>query len=334
MRSLAPKLCVAAIVAISLGACESLDPGLITTGANPNIADQEKFSKVDLIALLDPLQIARRKIVKAGVIDDPNDPTAPKTNPGADLIENAFVGFRHPAYDTGQYESILLRRNRVQDRLVSASEIRCADFKKDVHRFKGDLNFISKAVATALSTAGGLAGGMASQILSGTSAGVLGIGTAADEAYLNALTLSVIVKAIDDKRAEILTDIRAKQKMSFSNYSVEAAVSDALAYHQSCSLLAGLTKADETVSESKKDAENNLRTVTITSIFGEDEATPVIESFLGWNGTNFTDTPHVTAVRTWLDTNDLQGLSLTLFLNGGVYAADREKFLRDFNLKN
>ena len=245
-------LCVAL-----LGGCETLNPSNVTTGADPNIEGQQKFGKVDLLAQLDPMQYGRRMIVAAGPVPNPNDPNVESTNDGADIYENAFLGFRDPRYTT----NMGLRRNGIQDRLINASVISCSDYKKDVLRFKGDLDFFSKSISLGLDAAGALATGGASQILSGTAAAVLGVGTAADAAYLNSLTLSVITKSIDDARAQILTQIRMQQKKSHDNYSIESALADALAYHQSCSIIAGIQKADETVSDSKQESVNKLNSV-------------------------------------------------------------------------
>ncbi len=213
--------------------------------------------KVDLLAQLDPMQYGRRAVNNAGAISDPNDPEKEKTNRGADIYENAFLGFR----DRNYTESRELRRNSVQDRLINASVISCTDYKKDVLRFKSDLDFFSKSIALSLDAAGALTTGGASQILSGVSAAVLGVGTTADAAYLKSLTLSVIFKSIDDTRNEILAKIREAQLNQHDSYSIETAIADALEYHQSCSIIAGIQKADETVSDSKEDSNDKLNKV-------------------------------------------------------------------------
>lgn len=248
-------LCLGSILLVS--GCASLRPSTVTSGADPNIEGQRKFMKVDLIAQLDPMQYGRRAVNAEGAIPDPNDPEAEKTNRGADIYENALLGFRIGDYD----ESRMLRRNGIQDRLISASVISCTDYKKDVLRFKGDLDFFSKSISLGLDAAGALTTGGASQILSGVSAAVLGVGTTADAAYMNSLTLSVIFKSIDDIRNQILIKIRREQLKPHNQYSVEAAIADALEYHQSCSIIAGIQKADETASVSKSNSNSELEEV-------------------------------------------------------------------------
>ena len=54
-------ICVASAM---LSACGLFDPGKVTTGISPNIEDQQKFVKVDLVALLDPEQKMRRQVSK------------------------------------------------------------------------------------------------------------------------------------------------------------------------------------------------------------------------------------------------------------------------------
>ena len=66
-------------------------------------------------------------------------------------------------------------------------------------------------------------------------------------------------KGIRKKRATVLEKINERQAQPIEAYTVERAIKDALDYHESCTIRAGLEEASSVVSESALKAEKDAK---------------------------------------------------------------------------
>ena len=225
------SIALAVMNCMFLNACTSLfDKDAKSTGAIQIIEKKAKFVKVDLAALLDPKNMGQT----------PNPPDEDHK----DLIENAFTGFYDASY--GDETDQILRRNRVQSRLIAASNETCADFREKLRQLQAEPNFFLGAVTTILAGAGAVVPSVAAaQILSGSAGVVSGIRAEFNQTYFAQLAVEVITKGIEKKRDDILVKINKKKANLIKDYTVERAVSDALKYHGACNLISGLEEASD-----------------------------------------------------------------------------------------
>lgn len=144
----------------------------------------------------------------------------------------------------------IYRRNDLQERLISASNQKCGAYVRTIISSKSQastgwtsLSLLfsgAAAVVSHASTASALAAG------STVSTGVLGT---YNEAYFNNLAINVITAGIDKKRESILANIQNKKPKPLSTYSINAAISDAIAYHSACNIVAGMETASKALQE-------------------------------------------------------------------------------------
>lgn len=140
-------------------------------------------------------------------------------------------------------------RNRIQDRLIMASNVLCEDYKVSLKRKQAGFNFGFGTAATLFGAAGALVPyAETAKILSGAAAATTGIRAEYNEDFYANITAHVITKAINLRRGDILDGLRDARKTPLAEYSMEAAIGDAVTYHGACTLISGLEVADKAVS--------------------------------------------------------------------------------------
>jgi hypothetical protein len=143
-----------------------------------------------------------------------------------------------------------LQRNRIQDRLIMASNEICENYKVLLKKKQAHFNFWSGAAATVLGAAGAVVTGQdAARTLSALSGASSGIRAEYNEQYFSDLAAHVITKGINARRKEILGIINEGQKRPVAEYTIETAMADAIVYHGACTLIGGLEQADATISK-------------------------------------------------------------------------------------
>lgn len=230
--------CIIFITQASLSGCgvlikETEDPlkstGRVTTTGAHQLFNEDSFEKVNLPDLLDP--------------DKKRDDVTPliTTNNSenkTDNLERAFDAFY-------KYPNKEQRRNRVQDRLLAASEQRCNLYKNYLKRVETYQSTTFGMLTTVLAGAGAIAtGSVNTRAFSGLASISSGMGAELKEGFFANLASQVIIPGIELRRDEIWkTVILSKRNTLISNYTVEAAIRDVALYHGACSLIVGLEAA-------------------------------------------------------------------------------------------
>jgi hypothetical protein len=143
-----------------------------------------------------------------------------------------------------------VERNRIQDRLILASNELCENYKVLLKKKQSRFNFYSGAAATLLGAAGGVAtGAEGPQLLSALSGAASGVRAEYNGQYFSDLAAHVITKGIAARRKEILAAIEVGRAKAPADYTIEIAIADAIVYHGACSLVGGLEQADSTLSK-------------------------------------------------------------------------------------
>ena len=144
------------------------------------------------------------------------------------------------------------RRNRVQDRIMAASNQRCARYKQFLKRFDSYNNVFFGAITTGAAGLGAIftpASTVAA--LSGAAAISSGIRSEVNDTLFQEKTIQVLTSGFEDQRKVIRKKITNYQACDIKTYSVETAIGDAIKYHDACSLITGLEVVAENVERAK-----------------------------------------------------------------------------------
>ena len=136
------------------------------------------------------------------------------------------------------------RRNRVQERLLAASVQRCGEYKKFLKQLEGETNWLLGSITTAAAGVGAIVTGVnAARAFAGIAAIFSGVRAEFNESLFQRLTIQVITEGFESRRRAAYEKIQLRQREPLATYPVEAAIKEALEYHASCSLIAGLEHA-------------------------------------------------------------------------------------------
>gem|GEM_PF-5548738 len=171
-------------------------------------------------------------------------------------LEKAFHAFY--TYDEPER---LRNRNRIQDRLIAASNQRCGFYTKSLKQMDVSANLGFGTATTILGSAGAIVTGVdAARTLAGMAAISSGLNSVWNENLLSNVATYVLVPGIEKARETILKEIDKKRIDDVTKNTVEAAIADALRYHNACSLDAGLAEVSEEMALSK------TRTQTVSDV--------------------------------------------------------------------
>lgn len=197
------------------------------------------FEQVNLIELVDPAQTAARKY--PGAWKDGRDHADIKY----DLVLAAFRESRENP------ETKRLHRNSVQDRILSVSTSRCNVFKTFLRRQQADSNFWLGSAATVAGVVGALVSApLATRHWAGAAGILSGVQAEFNSTYYSNLAAHVIVQGIESHQNRLLAQLVAeRQTKSIDDYSMEAAIRDAIHFDGTCSTVVGLVEASDSIKE-------------------------------------------------------------------------------------
>ncbi|WP_417594974.1 hypothetical protein [Parasphingorhabdus sp.] len=135
-------------------------------------------------------------------------------------------------------------RNNIIDGLVAISNRKCGRYSSYLKTFDGASNS-GFSIASILTGGVGsiLQNASAARALSGSSAIFSGTRTALNQTWFSNQTIQVLVAAYENRRQKQLERMTNAQVCKIDRYSVMDGFADALKYHNSCSLIAGLSEA-------------------------------------------------------------------------------------------
>jgi len=163
-------------------------------------------------------------------------------------IDQAFAEFNN---DTTDYA---FRRNAVQDRILAASTQRCNFFKQYLRRIDQSTNLFLGSLTTLAGAVGAIVtGATAARILAGSASVFSGLRSEFNDTMFAGLAMQVITDGIDLRRTKLRAtiEIRRREPGNEINYTVGAAVNDALLFHGACSLVVGLKEAGAAIKRSQ-----------------------------------------------------------------------------------
>lgn len=222
-------LAICGAMAFAVAACSSGESTRNKQGMAGALMDGGMVTAVDLVALLDPQEKAKEHIGKRKWrrLEDGRK------------VDLAFEAF----YNDYPRTSRSLRRNRAQERIMGASETTCNRLKQIL--LAQEKKSFARSMGSVVSTAGRIATGLNT---SAALSGVYGVFSTGQKGFnkelFGSLTSQVIVSGIDRRRDFVAAKIRAKRKRSsITQYTAEAAIKDAVYYHEQCNVFSGMMTA-------------------------------------------------------------------------------------------
>jgi len=204
-----------------------------------------KFEQINFAELIDPKNDAKRDFPVAWE-------EASKKSEG-DLKEGlqydlALASFRQ------RPDSVLnpkqRHRDAVQDRILGVSTSRCNVFKTYLRRQQADTNFLLGSATTIAGVIGALAPMANTRYWSGTAGIFSGVQAEFNSSYYSNLAAQVIAQGIETHQARLLKQlVTERQRRSVDDYSMEAAIKDAIYFDGTCSTVVGLQEAAESIKE-------------------------------------------------------------------------------------
>lgn len=213
------------------------------------VVSRSTFERVNLVELVEVPGPSGKRISEKITSEDIESPDAEKTKWKLRLLyDEAFRSFRESPLAEAQKR---IHRNSVQDRILAVAVSRCNVFKTYLRRKQSDTNFYLGTGTTVAGVLGAVIPGTnAARNLSGVAGILSGAQAEFNASYYANLAAQVIVQGIESVQQRQLTRIMEHRKgLSVNDYSMEAAVMDAIAFDGTCSVVTGLIEASESVRE-------------------------------------------------------------------------------------
>lgn len=249
-----PRMLVALLVAaLPVGSCAGSGAGPLGIGAivgHRNLAAAEPlFSKQEE----DCLGSADRLIgiVFGGAGGDqsgvPNKSTA-----ACARIRSNFRYLILPSTPGGPPRYDIAQRNEIIDVLLATSNRKCTRYSSLLKNADGAMNSGLSVGAIITGGLGSILGGVnTAKALAGSSSILSGSRAALNDTYLSNQTIHVLTAAFDKARRAQRRIITNRQACTVDQYTLMRGIEDAFAYHQSCSLVAGLAETALSIERSE-----------------------------------------------------------------------------------
>lgn len=218
-----------------------------SAGAAPIFPPVTEFEQVNIFTLLDP---ATPTDAHGCRLKDADGHLITTGDCLGTSVETALASLhKNLAEANANDEAMRLTRARIQARIVGASNQRCENFKKKMHKFHGDANYLLGSAATLFGGAGPLfAHEGITKTLSALSGITSGVRAEFNADYFRSMTIEVIAKGIDARRQRIHKAMKKRAEKPLTEYTIEDAIGDAILYHGSCTVIAGLQEAGDSIT--------------------------------------------------------------------------------------
>jgi hypothetical protein len=130
-------------------------------------------------------------------------------------------------------------RDNLVQALVADSNVRCGQYVQFLQMYQGNVNSIFGIGSQLASLVGALAGGGTANAFSGISGTIQGAGNTLNKNTFQDKALELIAAAFAKRRERIMTEMNTKLATGVDNYGTAQGVSDAMNYHNACSISAG-----------------------------------------------------------------------------------------------
>lgn len=152
------------------------------------------------------------------------------------------------------------RRNEFIDALVASSNQKCTRYTALLKNADGAMNAGLSVGAIVTGGLGGILPGVnTAKALSGTASILAGSRAALNEVYLSNQTIHVLTAAYEKARRAKRRDITNREACTVEQYTIMRGLEDALDYHDSCSIVAGLAETALSIERSENPGLDAMR---------------------------------------------------------------------------
>lgn len=259
------RLVSLAALAACTSACTFLEPDRSIKGGMIRFGDSNGFLSADYDGPITTVSLPHEldPLGCGGWMEEDGKNKGKRKDPltEEEALSAALKGFYHPVYDrhptatkcqdavvaAGDLnDSMVMRRNRVQDRIIMASNQACDAYKRHLLATQSVANYMyGNATLLAAGLGATLKPASTAQALSGVAAILSGSRAEYNDAFFRKLLAEVVTRGISVERQTISTYILGRQKESLRTYSMQAAIADGLNYNSKCTLIAGLENAQK-----------------------------------------------------------------------------------------
>lgn len=236
------KKIMAIAILIALGGCAT-SPNRYMAETNAvdmtgafQLVPRDEFEDIDLARLVDPMGKASLEL--SGKSENLNS---------GQKIDAALAQFYGDRGTTTAEKRAA--RDRIQERILAASTQRCNAFKGNLQRQFSRNNFVLGLGSTISGVVGAVVPGVqASKNLAAASGIFSGARAEWNQDFLSNVAVNVIIDGIEQRQQDVYRQIvLAGQTRTLEEYSLEAAIKDALFYHGQCSIMTGLRVASDAI---------------------------------------------------------------------------------------
>ncbi len=196
-----------------------------------------------------------------------------------DSLKKYFSAEMINAYDANNIES---ERRRVRDQIINgrlaAIDIQFSVFQKNLREEGLNLNIGADIVTLGLSAAGGLVTGGSSQILSATSAAVIGTKASVDKHAFYEETMPALFAQMIAQRKIVLVKIRRGLNRSTADYPLQQGIAELVDYQYAGSIPGSIANIVESAGVISSKATEDLDEILV---FNMDKGASNLEEFLG-----------------------------------------------------
>lgn len=254
---------VIAIISFGLNGCAGSGGGFLGIGAvvgDRNLAAAEPlFSKDEQNCL----GSADRLI---GALFGPAADVGPSTARGPNPCSRIRTNFRYMLSRSApgpnsplSYNSA--QRNEIIDALLASSNQKCTRYAALLKNADGAMNAGLSVGSIITGGLGSILGGVnTAKALAGSSAILSGSRAALNDTYLSNQTIHVLVAAFDKARRTQRRQITNRQACDVEQYTLMRGIEDAYAYHDNCSIVAGLAETALSIERSENPGLDAMRT--------------------------------------------------------------------------
>ncbi len=152
------------------------------------------------------------------------------------------------------------QRNEVIDALLASSNRKCTRYTALLKNADGAMNAGLSVGAILTGGLGSILGGAATaKALAGSSSILSGSRAALNETYLSNQTIHVLTSAFEKARRTQRRQITNREACSVDQYTLMRGIEDAFAYHDSCSIIAGLAETSLSIERSENPGMDAMR---------------------------------------------------------------------------
>lgn len=250
------------VLGISLG-CQFLPSKGAFTRADDVVNPIEQFSELDLIVLIAGYDAKNTCKVKT----EQKVTTSENVQCAINLFyeENKKNNANFKSKNDKEEKSlndIELKRNRIIERVVSASQVQCDKYIDHLQSAAAQEDFALGSITTLLAGVGGLVTDTTSaRALSGAAGITSGIDAQFKESFFSNFAVHVLSPAIRLRRNELLNRIDENKGNTIFEYTLERGLKDAFEYHGSCNMITGLEVASASIQKKKESDETETARV-------------------------------------------------------------------------